>query len=210
MKFFIIFLILLILAINVNAITVINEIMYDPSGGDNNKEFIEIYSDEINNFENYTIEDLSGNKDILKLVKQINSNYFLITEDDFNYQEINASVYTIGNNIGNSLNNNNDVIILRDQENKIIDLVYYYSDWGAKNNGKSLERISFNLNSNDKENWIEGKEGGTPGEANSIKEINFNSIKINEFLPDPIGNDDAAMPNGEFIELYNNANENIK
>ena len=139
MKFFIIFLILLILAINVNAITVINEIMYDPSGGDNNKEFIEIYSDEINNFENYTIEDLSGNKDILKLVKQINSNYFLITEDDFNYQEINASVYTIGNNIGNSLNNNNDVIILRDQENKIIDLVYYYSDWGAKNN-KALKR----------------------------------------------------------------------
>ena len=208
-KLLIIIILIFCLAINVNAITVINEFMYDPSGNDNNKEFIEIYSDEINNFENYTIEDLSGNKDILNLVKQVNSNYFLIVEDEFNYQDINASVYTIGSTIGNNLNNDKDVIILRDQENKIIDLVYYYSDWGAKNNGKSLERISFNSNSNDKESWVESKEGGSPGKENSIKEINFNSIKINEFLPDPIGNDDASMPQGEFIELYNNHDEDI-
>lgn len=31
----------------------------------------------------------------------------------------------------------------------------------------------------------------------------FTKIKINEFLPDPMGNDDAAMPSGEWIELYN-------
>ena len=28
-------------------------------------------------------------------------------------------------------------------------------------------------------------------------------IIINEFVPDPVGGDDAPMPNGEWIELYN-------
>lgn len=28
-------------------------------------------------------------------------------------------------------------------------------------------------------------------------------VVINEFLPNPIGNDDAPMPNGEWVELYN-------
>jgi len=36
-----------------------------------------------------------------------------------------------------------------------------------------------------------------------------NSIALNEFLPNPIGDDSAPMPNGEWVELYNNTGINI-
>lgn len=32
---------------------------------------------------------------------------------------------------------------------------------------------------------------------------NYTKLRINELLPDPMGNDDASMPEGEFIEIYN-------
>ncbi len=206
------FIIILILftVTNVNAITIINEIMYNPEGSDNNHEFIEIFSDEINNFTNYTIEDLSGARDLLTLVQYVDSQYSLIVEDGFDYSNINASVYTLGATIGNSLNNDQDITILRNGANEIIDLVYYNSDFGANDNGKSLERIDFNDFLSDPRNLVEGNvNGGTPGSENSIPNIDFNEIVINEILPDPFGNDDASMPDGEFVELYNNANEDI-
>lgn len=34
-------------------------------------------------------------------------------------------------------------------------------------------------------------------------------IVINEFLPDPIGGDSDAMPNGEWVELYNRSNTDV-
>ena len=198
------------LVAEVNALTVINEIMYDPEGSDNNREFIEIYSDEFNNLSNYTIEDLSGNRDNLVLAKQENSRYFLIVENDFNYENINATVYKAGAAIGNGLNNDKDAIIFRDENNDIVDLFYYTSDWGGKNNGKSLERLNKERFSNDKENWIESiSKDGSPGQENNIISFEFNNIIINEILPDPIGNDDASMPDGEFVEIYNDNNEDI-
>src|SRR3989344_1718749 len=175
----IIIFILLIFTISMNqsnAITVINEVMYNPEGSDNNKEFIEIYSDEIYDFSNYIIEDSSSN-DILKLVKSSNSSYSLIVEDGFDYSNIDASIYTVGATIGNDLNNDNDIIILRN--NKI-------------------------------ENWKESNLiTGTPEYENSILETDYNNLFINEFLPDPIGNDDANIPDGEWIEIYNDNNEDI-
>ncbi len=33
--------------------------------------------------------------------------------------------------------------------------------------------------------------------------MNYADVVINEFLPNPIGNDNAAIPNGEWIELFN-------
>jgi len=38
-----------------------------------------------------------------------------------------------------------------------------------------------------------------PGEVSS----NYSAIRINELFPNPEGNDDASMPNGEWVELYN-------
>ena len=182
--------------------------MYNPEGSDNNKEFIEIYSDDYTNLTDFIIEDIS-NEDVLSLVYYYNSNYFLIVESDFDYSNINASIYTVGSTIGNDLNNDNDVVIFRNDDGEIIDVVVYDSEWGGDGN-KSLERISFNESSNDESNWAESRYAeGTPGRENSIIIKDFSSIAITEFLPDPAGDDDMAMPDGEWVELYNSANDNI-
>ena len=153
---------------------------------------------------------MSGSIDTLILIKKENSSYSLIVEENFNYDGINASIYNIGATIGNGLNNDEDLIILRDNKSKIVDLVYYSSEFGGNNNGKSLERINYNNFLSDPRNLIESRtSGGTPGKENLFNNINFNSVKINEFLPDPIDSDEASMPNGEFIELYNSDDEEI-
>ena len=196
----------ILISFNTNALTVINEFMYNPLGEDNNKEFVEIYSEDYKNLSDFIIED-SSSEDTLKLAYYYDSNYSLIVEDGFNYSNINASIYTVGATIGNNLNNDKDVIILRDQDRKIIDLVAYSSDFGGTE--KSLERISFNSLSSEKSSWIETTSQGTPGRENLIIK-NYTTLKINEFLPDPIGEDDAPMPKGEFIEIYNSGDEDLE
>lgn len=42
-----------------------------------------------------------------------------------------------------------------------------------------------------------------------INNSHQNSVVINEFIPNPIGNDDAPMPNGEWVELYNNKGQDV-
>lgn len=39
--------------------------------------------------------------------------------------------------------------------------------------------------------------------------ISYDMLRINEFLPNPAGYDDAPMPGGEWVELYNSGNESI-
>jgi len=39
--------------------------------------------------------------------------------------------------------------------------------------------------------------------------VSYSPISINEFMPDPEGGDDASMPDGEWIELYNSGDEEI-
>ncbi|MEK6835258.1 MAG: lamin tail domain-containing protein [Nanoarchaeota archaeon] len=195
---------------NVDSLTTISEVMYNPDGNDNNKEFVEIYSNDYNNLTNFSIEDLSGSKDTLKLTYHYNSNYSLIVEDGFNYTGINASIYTIGNTIGNDLHNDKDIIILRDNTEKILDVLAYYDNFGGDDNGKSLEKISLDDYTNNYANWKESiLDGGTPGRENSVLSINFNDLRINELLPNPKGEDDANIPNGEWVEIYNNLDKDI-
>ena len=90
---------LLILSNAVLADILINEIMYNPAGNDNNKEFIEIYSDNYTNLTDYIISDASSNDSLVELY-YFDSNYSLIVEDGFNYSNINASIYSAGATIG--------------------------------------------------------------------------------------------------------------
>ncbi|MBW2974502.1 lamin tail domain-containing protein [Candidatus Woesearchaeota archaeon] len=189
----------------VSAELIINEIMYNPEGSDNNKEFIEVFSDEGINLSDYIIEDGSSH-DSLELLFYYNSSYSLIVEEGFNYTGINASVYSAGATIGNNLNNEWDLVIIKDNNGSIVDAVSYSSSWGADGNGRSLCRIP------DKKGlWQECNP--TPGEANSNlcsdPYMNYTSLNINEFFPNPAGDDNAPMPGGEFIEIHNKANYSI-
>jgi len=175
----------------VHAETFINEIMYNPEGDDNNNEYIEIYTNE--SLENFTIEDLASS-DILKLVKSSNSNFALIVEEDFNFSDIDANIYSAGKAIGNNLNNDRDVIVLKDKEGVLIDAISYFSENGGDGNGFSLCKLPDKI----------GKLTEcfpSPGKINT-NNVSY-SIRINEFLPNPQGNDSSLMPQGEWIEIHN-------
>jgi hypothetical protein len=141
MKRFVIILILFVSLKFVLADTAINEVMYNPEGSDNNKEFIEIFSDNYINLTGYIIED-SYSTDTLQLLNYYNSQYSLIVEEGFDYNGINASVYSVGATIGNNLNNDEDLIIIKNSNNTVLDVLHYYSEWGASNNGNSLCKIN--------------------------------------------------------------------
>jgi hypothetical protein len=163
--------------------------MYNPGGDDNNFEYIEIYSDEFESITNFTVSDLYS-KDTLIQIKSSNNNYHLIVEEVFNHSNINASIYSVGATIGNQLNNDEDIIVIENNES-ILDAIHYYSSWGANGNNKSLCLLN--------EEWIQCIP--TPGKQNH-NNITYN-LSITEFLADPYGNDDAAMPEGEWIEIKN-------
>ncbi|GAG41282.1 unnamed protein product, partial [marine sediment metagenome] len=42
-----------------------------------------------------------------------------------------------------------------------------------------------------------------------VLNTSYSGISINEFLPNPAGYDDAPMPGGEWVELYNSGNQSI-
>jgi len=168
----------------------ITEIMYNPEGNDNNREYIELYTDQ--NIQNYVIKDLTS-EDTLTLLKTSTKNYTLIVEEGFNHSVIDATIYTTGATIGNNLNNDEDLIQIIDSPT-LMDAVHYYEEWGAENNGKSLCKIN-NV-------WQECIP--TPGQPNTQEDLAQEyMIEITEFLPDPEGYDSAPMPEGEWIELFN-------
>lgn len=165
--------------------------MYDPEGNDNNQEYIELYTDL--DLSNYIVRDLAS-EDILEKIKNSSSNYSLIVEEGFNYTEIDANIYSIGATIGNNLNNDEDLITILNNET-ILDSLHYFSQWGASNNQKSLCKINHM--------WLECNP--TPGYDNNNEiTIDVPELEITEFLPDPTGNDSESMPEGEWIEIYNN------
>ena len=173
----------------------LNEVMYNPLGEDNNHEFIEIYFTHPENLTSYTIEDRISS-DVLNQVQYKDSNYALIVEEGFNYSNLNATIYSIGATIGNGLNNDQDIVILKDNNGSVIDALAYTSNWGASNNGNTFCRLQ-------ESPWREC--ASTPGSINEDILHNFSYISISEFLPDPIGDDDAERPAGEWVEIYNDA-----
>ena len=187
MKIYLIMLLLFVIP-SVSSSIVINEIMYNPLGEDNNKEYVELYMSDIINLNNYIIQDKSS-QDILELLQFVNSSYALIIEEGFNYTGINASIYSVNLTIGNNLNNDEDIIIIKDSNETIFDVIHYYSNFGADGNGMSLCKLN-NI-------WNECTP--TSGYENP-NYIDYSSIKITEFLPDPLKEEK------EWIELYNNGN----
>jgi len=176
MKSILIFSICLFLLPFVSADIVINEIMYNPSGADNNHEWIEIYNngDEEINLEGWRFFEADSNhRLILEQGDNMiisNDEYIVIVQDTNTFLEDYEGYEGTILDSSFSLNNNGEFIAMRNSDGDIADEVEYSSEWGG-GNGISLELINSNLDNNVGDNWGSSEnEGGTPGEQNSIFE----------------------------------------
>ncbi|MBS3151327.1 lamin tail domain-containing protein [Candidatus Woesearchaeota archaeon] len=188
----------------------INEIMANPSCSESYCEYIELYNNGTDtvNMSSWKINDSNGEDSF----ESFNGNDILIPGNSFalivdsdsrvysNFETGNATwVYVSDSAIaGSGLSNSGEDINLKDENGNVIDSVSYSSSV----DGKSYSLINGA--------WVNTEP--SPGKDN-IENISFSpdysAISISEFLPDPEGDDDAAMPNGEWIELYNSGDVDL-
>jgi hypothetical protein len=102
------------------------------------------------------------------------------------------------------LNNDADILVLREPFGRVVDSVAYVSRWHTPvlvdPAGRSLERISAALPSSDGRNWgtSVAASGGTPGCPNSIRDDNIAATSHlvatpNPFSPDGDGREDRTI-----------------
>lgn len=207
MKWVIFFIV--VLSGNVSAI-MINEIMADPGCADKFCEWIELYNNDINsiNISGWSIgdgdavdsiENFLGNDDIIIPGKSF---ALIVDQDSRVSQNFNVGgniiwIYVDDNAIGNGLSDN-DEISLYDNNSSVIDNIVYM---------KVADGNTWALVNGD---WSESS--ATPGKNNVNNEssnIDYSKVRINEFLPNPFGDDDASIPDGEWVELYNSGDEDL-
>ncbi len=141
---------------------IISEIMYDLSGSDTNREWIEIYNDQggaidltgwkffeagTNHGLNLVSGSISLNQgDYALIVKD--PDVFLADHPNFNGTLLDSSF---------SLSNTGESLAMKDSSLNIVNEVNYSSSWGAAGNGNSLQYKA--------DSWCEGSP--TPGLSNS-------------------------------------------
>lgn len=149
----------------------INEIMYRPNRGPEWIELLNISKHNVPLF-GWTLRDGSS------VTAEYPEAKLLIPPDSFavlsgdssllDYYPLPCSVLVTSREFP-TLNNGNDVLIIRSPAGIAHDSVAYFSAWGGKS-GVSLERRSRLGNSNDPENWGSSVDlsGATPGRSNSL------------------------------------------
>jgi hypothetical protein len=216
---------------------ILNEVMFNPLT--NGSDYIEIYNrsqkildlddlylanwddDSIANYENVT----SSQRLILP------GEYVLLTEDTTDIQN-DFSIYGVGTFIDTDLPTYNDdsgSVYLLGPTFEIIDYFHYDEDMHysliTDENGKSLERITFDGGMNNADNWhtaAENVEWGTPGYENSqlmYPDVSGTiTITPEIFSPDNDGHNDILTINMQFenadnvvnIEIYDNRGQKNK
>lgn len=204
---------------------VISEIMYDVSGADSGREWIELYNTGPDNLlvtSTWRFFDSSNHKiNLYQGTSTITSQEFFILADNaeqflLDYPDFSGNLFDTVMSLPNS---SSSLALSFDNGDSYGIGEFYDSVWGGSGDGYSLEKKDFYASSTD--NWqISSRLGGTPGQINSLptiieeseeeKEITtidevtvaWEQLLINEILPNPAGSDDA-----EWIELYNQGPE---
>ncbi|GIW65200.1 MAG: hypothetical protein KatS3mg093_179 [Candidatus Parcubacteria bacterium] len=223
------FFVLLVSQIVLGQNLLITEIMYDPEGNDRDREWIEV----INNSSSTIF--IQGGRDGWRLNDGQNHLFkdgatilageiFIITPNAMLFKSYYSSTSPLKILESNfNLKNSEGEIKILDKDKKIVTQAFYSSAFGAKGNGLSLNWINdkwqeakispgflLDLNNNDisnrEENFSATKtevvfsnSSGWADQADSF------SIIINEFFPNPDGNDMGQ----EFVELYNLGDKEI-
>lgn len=172
----------------------ISEIMYDAPGSDNNKEYIELYSlDRIDLSGAILIEEEIN--DTLQLIKLADSRYYLIAEEGFITEGINATVYSAGATIGDNLDNSGDSLALVSDDNV---LNISYPGGLADGDGMSISMLN--------DTWQTSYP--TPGSPNDYSEMdpgNGSSTTV----PAPINDSDDSRDPSFDLELGQQLEEDL-
>ena len=188
----------------VQAEVVINEIMYNPSadqGDDADLEWVELYNNgtETVNLTAYTLDSkaLSG------IIQP--GEYVVVARDNASFISFYQPNYTVLE-VSISLTNSEDSIVLTN--GSFSEILNYSSSWGANGDGYSLERVYYNK-PNVQDNWKASLiVNGTPGAMNNRFDdgsmvYDYSVLSVTEFLANPQGDDSADLPDGEWVEIYN-------
>ena len=192
-------------------IIVINEVMYNPDGGEPEWiEFVNI-SDMSINIANWSVGDVltTPTKNIITIEETLiePGEYFIVSRDSsiFNYHpELDVKIFYT--NFG-TLGNTSDGVVIYDYRDGIIDSLFYHSGWGGRR-GYSLERISSAGETKDSINWSTSLSlnGSTPGKENSFAGVPIyqrNTLIINEIMFDPESGE------SEYVEFLNLSNDSV-
>jgi len=159
---------------------IFTEIMYNPEGTDNNKEWVEIFNISTSTIEinsdwrfndgsNHLINLYQGNSGITS------STFFILADDGENFLNNYPNFSGIIFESAMTLNNTADTIQLLNNE-EIITEFTYTNELGGDDNGYTLEKINLN---NSEGSWQESYLiGGTPGEIPSTPPPNQAPIAI--------------------------------
>jgi len=197
---------LLLLAAGI-AMAQITEVMYNPSGDDNNLEYIEVCGYRL---EGWVVADSASN-DTLVALPGGNSECALIVEEGYNCT---GTCYSAGATIGNNLGNTADCIYLYDTGLALVDSLCYDGSL-ANGNGMALELVDGA--------WVEGYSPGLAyflpedivlPEENNTENINI-SVPVNctcnqdTIPPKAEENITAEIPVNNTEANYSSAPENI-
>lgn len=124
---------------NLQAVTYISEIMYDPVGTDSKREWIEVYSDDYSDISNIKLRE-NETSHILKLYQEGDSvNYFVIADNPEEFLKDNTGFSGYLYDSAFSLSNSGELIsiLINDQ---VLDEVFYSPNIGANGDGNSLQK----------------------------------------------------------------------
>ncbi|MFH1962046.1 MAG: lamin tail domain-containing protein, partial [bacterium] len=170
LKIIAIFLILLIISNNSHAEgIIINEIMYNPAGSDDNREWVELYNSGLTDVNlsgwrffdggTHSLTPYPGTGTIIP-----SQGYAVIVNNGATFTAVYGTNTGIIIKTAMSLGNSTATVALINPSGDSIGSVIYSSASGGNGNGKSLERISPESNE-----WKESQVGsGTPGRRNSV------------------------------------------
>lgn len=198
----------------------VTEIMYDVDGSDSDREWFELYNSGSENIDLAGWKVFDKSNHLLKLFSEdnylINSGeYLIIAKNGIKFKEdyrLNKKNEFEGKIIESSidLSNTSGKIKLIHGGVDVFEIIYS-NDMGGAGNDFSIEVGKEGLLRESVNKW------GSPGEKNPEKESEedfedsdggekyFDNIRINEFLPNPVGSDNI----GEYIELYNSGEKDI-
>jgi len=198
----------------------INEVMFNPLGSDNNREFVEVFLNDLI-LDNCSIAD-STNTDELNILRRGENAYAVIVEEGFDphiINQSNATFYSVGTTIGDNLNNNEDNISIWCNNTILANMSYDGSL--ANGDGYSLEWYNNSWKASLDEN-------GTPGNNNSweyytppqapivlnstafVPNSNQGNITIRFWLENMTGNETVTINGNVSYQDYNNTNNTNK